>query len=118
MESLAECAYPSWPYSEWHLYLLGFAHLSTQAGSTDWQLRLFRGHRYLGVRTCARTASLQQSAGLDLQPHEPRARHARRSSAAALAVRVPIYAEWIGIRRGIGPWRRMAFPDASPDRSA
>src|SRR5579863_6704291 len=73
LESLAECADPSWPHSEWHLYLLGFAGLSARAGSTDWQLRLFRGHRYLGVRTCARTTSLQQSAGLDLQPHEPRA---------------------------------------------
>src|ERR1700739_1763977 len=118
MESLAECADPSWPDSKWHLYLLGLANLSAPAGSTDRQLRLSRGYRYLGMRPCARTASLQQSPGLDLQPHERRARHVRGSSASALAVRVPIYAEWIRIRRRIGPWRRMAFPDASPDRSA
>jgi hypothetical protein len=33
LQSLAECPDPSWPHSEWHLYLLGFADLSTQARS-------------------------------------------------------------------------------------
>src|ERR1700739_1378350 len=118
MESLAECADPAWPNPEWHLYLLGFADLSAPAGSPDWQLRLFCGHRYLGVRTCARTASLQQSTGLDLQPHEPWAGHVRRSSASALAVRVLIHAEWHGVPCGAGHRRRLAILVASPDRSA
>ena len=33
LESLAGRADPTWPHSEWHLYLLGIADLSTQARS-------------------------------------------------------------------------------------
>lgn len=33
LQSLAECAAPSWTHSEWHFHLLGFSDLSTQAQS-------------------------------------------------------------------------------------
>src|ERR1035441_454006 len=117
LESLAECADPSWPYSERHFYLLGFAGLSTQAGSQYGKLRCGGGYWNLDMRPCARTASLQQSTRLDLQPHEPRAMDVSRGSASALAVRVLIHAEWHGVRCRAGHGRRLAFLAASPERS-
>jgi hypothetical protein len=62
------------------------------------------------MRPCARTASVRQSTRLDLQPHEPRARHVGISPAFALAVRVPFYAEWRGDVSGLtlgGGWRSL-----------
>ena len=82
------------------------------------ELRCGGGYWNLDMRSCARTASLQQSTRLDLQPHEPRAGHVSAGSACALAVRVLINAEWHGVRCGAGHGRRLALLAASPDRSA
>jgi len=65
------------------------------------------------MRPCARTASVRQSTRLDLQPHEPRARHVGISPAFALAVRVPFYAEWRGVCFGAVPRRWLALLAAS-----
>src|SRR2546422_3296590 len=114
----AECADPSWPHSEWHLYLLGFADLSTQARSEYGKRRCGCGYWNLDMRPPAWPASLQQSARLDLQPHEPWARHVGISPAPALVVRVSVHAEWHCVRCRAGNGRRLALLAASPDRSA
>src|SRR5437879_2347293 len=74
----------------------------------------------IGIWICppAWPASLQQSARLDLQPHEPWARHVGISPAPALVVRVSVHAEWHCVRCRAGNGRRLALLAASPDRSA
>src|SRR5450755_437598 len=69
------------------------------------------------MRSYARTASLQQSTRLDLQPHEPRDGHVGVSPTPALAMRVPVHAEWHFVRRRAGHGRRLALLVAPPDRS-
>jgi len=66
LESLAECADPAWPHFEWHLYLLGFADLSTQARSEYGKHDVAAD---IGIWICAMcpTASLQQFRLMDLQ---------------------------------------------------
>jgi len=117
LESLAECADPSRPHSQRHLHLLGLAGLSTQARSDYGKLRCGGGYWNLDMRPSARTASLQQSTRLDLQPHEPRAGHVGFGSASALVVRVLIRAEWHGVPCRAGHGRRLALLAAPPDRS-
>src|ERR1700730_5772324 len=74
----------------------------------------------IGIWICAHVPgqnALQQSTRLDLQPHEPRAGHVGVSPASALAMRVPVHAEWHCVRCGAGQRRRLAFLATSPDRS-
>src|SRR5882724_2223723 len=117
LESLAECADPSRPYSKRHLHLLGLAGLSTQARSEYGKLLCGGGYWNLYMRPSARTASVQQSTRLDLQPHEPRSGHVGFGSASALVVRVLIHAEWHGVPFRAGHGRRLALLAAPPDGS-
>jgi hypothetical protein len=64
------------------------------------------GDRNLALHASSWTASLHQSTRLDLQPHEPRARHVGISPASALAVRVPLCTEWRGVRCGADHFSR------------
>src|SRR5258705_4566204 len=101
LESLAECADPSRPHSEWHLYLLGFANLSTQARSGYGKRRCGGGDWNLDMRPRAWPASLQQSTRLDLQPHGPWAGHVGASPAPALGLRVALRPEWHRVRAAV-----------------
>jgi hypothetical protein len=89
--------------------LLGFADLSAQARSEYGKLRCGGGYWNLDMRSCAWTASLQQSTRLDLQPHEPRAVYISPGSASPLAVRVLIHAEWSGVPHMADHGRRLAL---------
>src|SRR4029077_3522346 len=114
MESLAEFAAPSRPYSERHLDLLGFADLSTQARSDYGKLRCSDGYWRLDMRPCAWTASLQKSTRLDLQPREPWGGLVGVSPAPALVMRVPVHAEWHGVRGRAGRGRGLGVLGARP----
>src|SRR5579862_4179525 len=70
------------------------------------------------MRSCAWTASLQQPAGLDLQPHEPWPRHVGAGPAPALVLRVSVYVEWHRVRCGAGQGRWLAFAAPPSNRSA
>ena len=117
LESLVERAAPSWPCFERHLDLLGLADLSTQARPEYGKLRRGGGYRNLDLCPCPWSTPLRQSARLDLQPHESRARHVSAGSASALAVCLPVHAERHGVRSRAGHGRRLALLAASPRRS-
>jgi hypothetical protein len=63
---------------ERRLDLLGVAGLSTRAGSKYGKLRCGGGYWNLDMRPRSRTASLQQSTRLDLQPRSPALPHVWR----------------------------------------
>jgi hypothetical protein len=110
LESLAECADPSWPHSEWHLCLLGFAALSTQARSRTLETPMWPRTSESGYAPFTRRTLVQQSTRLDLQPHEPRAGHVSPGPAFALAVRVLIHGEWHGVRLRCCSWEEAGDP--------
>src|ERR1700733_4050455 len=118
LESLVERAAPSWPCTERHLHLLGFADLSTQARSGYRKLRCGSGYWNLDLRPYPWPTPLRQSARLDLQPHESGAGHVSVGSAHSLAVRVLIHAERHGVRCRAAHRTGVALLVAPPARSA
>jgi len=93
LESLAECADPSWPHSEWHLDLLGFADLSTQARSEYGNVDVAAD---IGIWICAMCSGQHHYAvhRLDLQPHELGPGMLALALRLQLVMRVPVHAEW------------------------
>src|SRR6266446_4260347 len=65
------------------------------------------------VRPRARTAPLQQSTRLDLQPRKSWTGNVSVGSASALVVRVLLHAEWHSLRRRLSLGRRLAVVAAS-----
>jgi len=102
---------PSWPHSD------GISIYWARRSINTSQIRIRKrrcgcGYWNLDMRPPAWPASLQQSARLDLQPHEPWARHVGISPAPALVVRVSVHAEWhcVRCRAGNGGGWRSLLP--------